>query len=273
MPTGISYVDETWNPVIGCEKCSPGCLNCYAEQMAVRLSGIERKRVPFKPKYDRVVDEGKWVGNIICDEKALGIPHHWRNPRRILVSSMSDLFHPKVPFKFINRIFDTIWHCQRHTFLLLTKRIDGAADYFSDSMFNIPLPNVHLGATICIQPEADEILPIALQIPGFDWVSAEPLLGGIDFKFFEGHDVRQKSVITGNPCIANLDTGMIIKRVVVGCESGPKRRPCKLEWIRSIVEQGQAAGTGIHVKQMEINGKVEHDMSNFPAWAQVRDEL
>ena len=38
MATKIDYVDETWNPVIGCTKCSPGCDNCYAEKMAWRMS-------------------------------------------------------------------------------------------------------------------------------------------------------------------------------------------------------------------------------------------
>lgn len=29
----IEWCDRVWNPVTGCTKVSPGCLNCYAERM------------------------------------------------------------------------------------------------------------------------------------------------------------------------------------------------------------------------------------------------
>ncbi|MBV8315968.1 MAG: DUF5131 family protein, partial [Planctomycetaceae bacterium] len=29
--TTIEWTDETWNPVRGCTKVSPGCAHCYAE--------------------------------------------------------------------------------------------------------------------------------------------------------------------------------------------------------------------------------------------------
>ncbi len=37
--TKIEWCDHTINPIVGCSKYSPGCDNCYAEKMAVRLSG------------------------------------------------------------------------------------------------------------------------------------------------------------------------------------------------------------------------------------------
>jgi hypothetical protein len=37
---------------------------------------------------------------------------------------------------------------------------------------------------------------------------------------------------------------------IVGCESGPKRRPCKYEWIDSIVAQCEAASVPCFVKQI-----------------------
>jgi protein gp37 len=30
------YIPETWNPIVGCAKISPGCEHCYAERMANR---------------------------------------------------------------------------------------------------------------------------------------------------------------------------------------------------------------------------------------------
>ena len=43
----IEWTEQTWNPVTGCTKISPGCKHCYAEVMAKRLeamgaSGYER---------------------------------------------------------------------------------------------------------------------------------------------------------------------------------------------------------------------------------------
>lgn len=37
--------------------------------------------------------------------------------------------------------------------------------------------------------------------------------------------------------------------VVVGAESGPNRRPCKVEWIEDIVDQCRAAQVPVFVKQ------------------------
>jgi protein gp37 len=34
----IEWTDATWNPVRGCTRKSPGCINCYAEVMAARFS-------------------------------------------------------------------------------------------------------------------------------------------------------------------------------------------------------------------------------------------
>ena len=36
----IEWTDATWNPVRGCSKISPGCMNCYAETFAERFRGV-----------------------------------------------------------------------------------------------------------------------------------------------------------------------------------------------------------------------------------------
>jgi protein gp37 len=48
--TKIEWTETTWNPVTGCTKISPGCMNCYAERMANRLHlmGSERYKNGFK---------------------------------------------------------------------------------------------------------------------------------------------------------------------------------------------------------------------------------
>jgi len=36
----IEWTAQTWNPVTGCTKISPGCQHCYAEAMALRLHAM-----------------------------------------------------------------------------------------------------------------------------------------------------------------------------------------------------------------------------------------
>ncbi len=36
----IEWTEQTWNPVTGCTKVSPGCKYCYAEVMAKRLQAM-----------------------------------------------------------------------------------------------------------------------------------------------------------------------------------------------------------------------------------------
>lgn len=37
----IEWTEKTWNPLAGCSMVSAGCTNCYAMNMANRLSSIE----------------------------------------------------------------------------------------------------------------------------------------------------------------------------------------------------------------------------------------
>ena len=40
MGSRIEWTEATWNPVTGCTPVSPGCLNCYAARMALRLASM-----------------------------------------------------------------------------------------------------------------------------------------------------------------------------------------------------------------------------------------
>src|SRR5207249_9400172 len=107
----IEWTEATWNPVTGCTKISAGCKNCYAERLALRL------RAMGNPRYRNGF-------SVTLHEDVVDLPKSWRIPRMIFVNSMSDLFHPDVPLHFIQRVFDTMRECKRHTFQILTKRSD-----------------------------------------------------------------------------------------------------------------------------------------------------
>ncbi|MCK5643698.1 MAG: DUF5131 family protein, partial [Gammaproteobacteria bacterium] len=59
----IQWCDETINPIVGCSKVSPACLNCYAEAMARRQCHIPTTAPETRKAYQSVIDEdGKWNG-------------------------------------------------------------------------------------------------------------------------------------------------------------------------------------------------------------------
>src|SRR5438874_11353871 len=106
--TTIEWTDATWNPVTGCTKISAGCDHCYAERFAERFRGVPGH--PFEQGFDlRLVRE------------ALALPGTWKQPRRVFVNSMSDLFHEDIPKGYIRGVFDVMVVTPRHRFQVLTK--------------------------------------------------------------------------------------------------------------------------------------------------------
>jgi len=234
----IQWCDETWNVTAGCSKVSEGCLNCYAERMAYRLAWMGQE------KYIKVMDEhgdnDGWNGSVYCDESALDKPLHWKKPRRIFVCSMSDLFHPQVPFEFIDKVGDIINRTQQHTYQILTKRSERMLEYFSEMFW--PTTNVHLGVSVELQKYTPRIEDL-LEIPAAKrFVSFEPLLGEI--KLLDGYFSDSEW--------HGLDY------IIIGAESigGAAGRECKLEWAESLVDQAKAAGVLCGVKQIHVGGKL-----------------
>ena len=50
--TKIEWTEHTWNPIIGCRRCSPGCEHCYAERMAARVSAMADACDPNDPRHE-----------------------------------------------------------------------------------------------------------------------------------------------------------------------------------------------------------------------------
>jgi len=249
--TKISWSEFSWNPVVGCSKVSTGCQNCYAEKMAFRLNYMGNDN------YFDVLNDSGWNGKTICIESALEKPLHWKKPRKIFVCSMGDLFHPSVPFEFIDKVFATTILCPQHTFQYLTKRPKRMAEYFATidirtlTIDHWSFPNIWLGVSAENQECADERIPILLQIPAaVRFVSIEPMLERIDLMQW-------------------LKTGKL-NWIICGAESGPKRRKCKLEWVRDLVGQCRVADVPVFVKQLSINGKVSHNPEEWPEDLRIR---
>lgn len=267
MPSKIEWTDETWNPIAGCTKCSQGCLNCYAERMARRLRAICKSRMDGRNQQylGKIDDNGKWTGQVECCDWLLDIPLYWRKPRRIFICSMSDLFHPKVPFEFIEKVLRIIEQCPQHTFLILTKRPEVAFDFYGGKsgagLSAPPLPNVHFGVSISNPDElwkVDELKKIPAVVR---WLSIEPMLAGIEFTYdrlFCDRDPEEGSPVACVPCRCgkHWENGFIsgttlncIDWVVCGGESGPGARPMHPDWPRGLRDQCVAAGVPYYFKQ------------------------
>lgn len=124
-----------------------------------------------------------------------------------------------------------------------------------------PLPNVWIGTSCENQAAANERIPELLQCPAaVHFVSAEPLLGRIDFReitdgsWFDKEGANMYDAMNGRSYWRTGDTGVgggpKIDWIIAGGESGSRARPCCIEWIAHIVGQCQAAGVACFVKQL-----------------------
>jgi len=235
MSSKIEWTKDTWNPITGCSKCSPGCENCYALTMSRRLAAMG------KEKYKGVVadcGDGQgwaWTGKVRCHEDALEIPRKRKKPTTYFVSSMSDTFHVDVPSEFLNLLFHEMRYTPRHRYLVLTKRPLRARQMFTAwaNRYGV-MANVAVGVTACNREEWNEKVPILCQIPAaMRFVSVEPMLG---------------------PVVPDCDELEAVDWVICGTESGPssRRRPLKLNWVRDLRDACLSAEVPFFLKQIEV---------------------
>jgi protein gp37 len=250
--TNIEYLDYTWNPIVmRCTPVSEGCTNCWHLATAGRLA-----KNPKIPLGLRVIYEKGCIS--ATPPYREDSPFRKGGPYRIGVQFMGDLFHESLLFDVIQDVFETILFELHHRFLLLTKRPQIALRFLTwvielhgGEICHLAY-NMWMGVSGENQARADERIPILLQIPArIRWVSLEPLLGPIQI-------------------LDNLSPDKI-NWVVIGPETGPKRRPCDPAWIEDLVRQCEAACIPYFVKAFPMpDGRISKDMIEWPEWAQVR---
>ena len=246
MSSKIEWTDETWNPVTGCTKVSPGCDNCYMYAMYPRLVAMGVPGYEDEPSHVRTLPE------------RLQVPLNWGKPRHVFVNSMSDVFHPNVPYEFVDAIFDVMHEAaeQRgHIFQVLTKRPGRAVGWWerAKSRFEDKWPKgVWIGTSVENQKYAPRLTVLARLPATVRFVSAEPLLGAIDLQPW-------------------LEDGAV-NWVIAGGESGPSARPMELEWARALRDQSLAAGAAFFLKQLGgRKGKRSGDQATLDGrlWNQI----
>lgn len=286
----IEWTEATWNPILGCDKVSAGCKNCYAIRTAWRLQHNPNPKVAKAFEGLTVIQGGQpkpnWTGLVNFVEERLEEPLKWKKPRRIFVNSQSDLFHEGVSDDSIQKIFKVMCSAKRHTFQVLTKRPERMQEFLSrwDSMtrdfgplwpHTWPQNHIWLGVSCENQATADERIPLLLQTPAaVRWISAEPLLGPVSLE--ELPSVSGIGRYLDSLSNAGVDPGAIISTklnwVVAGGESGPGARPMQEEWARSLMQQCKAAGVPFFMKQgAKANWPDFKNFDSFPKDLQVRE--
>lgn len=210
MKTKIEWTESTWNPVTGCTKISPGCINCYAERMAKRLRAMRQPnyRDGFKPS---------------MHEHALSLPIKWKKPQTIFVNSMSDLFHDEVSDDFIWKVFEVMNKAPWHTYQILTKR----AERLEQLSKHLPWKkHIWMGVSVENEDYKSRIDCLRNCHADIKFISFEPLINQVGKLDLNGIDWA-----------------------IVGGESGPKARYMAPEWVKEIRDQCIEQDTPFFFKQ------------------------
>ncbi len=207
-------------------------------------------------------------GDVQLLPERLDAPLKWKKPRQVFVNSMSDLFHPSVPYDFILDVFKVMEQASQergHVFQVLTKRPGRAVgwwDRYADEFSNRWPSNIWIGTSVESQKYAHRITVLERIPAPIRFVSAEPLLEPVDLRSW-------------------LDRGAL-NWLIVGGESGRRARTMDIDWVRQLRDQALDAGVAFFLKQLGgsrgkrggdeavVDGRVWRGM---PWLAALRDEF
>jgi protein gp37 len=208
MGKGLHLLGEVWNPITGCTKYSDGCAHCYALDRVIPMM----KNAKYKNG-----------GLVTCHEDLLDVPRKRKSPGKFFVNNMADLFHDKVPFEFLEKIFRTINECPRHVFRALTKRTPRMLELAPRLKWT---SNFWMGVTVESEKYKFRIDDLSKVPVSNRFVMFEPLIGPVGKLDLDGIDL-----------------------VLVGGESGIGYRPMDPDWVREIRDQCVSAGVGFNFMQ------------------------
>jgi protein gp37 len=166
--TKIEYVDFTINPIKGL--CKNNCWYCYAKKMYKRFKWDEK--IKFDP---------------------LAFLHIPKNPSRIFVGSMHDIFGKWIPHYWIQGILDVVKNYEEHTFIFLTKNPSRYKEFVFPQ-------NCWLGTSVENNKNMGRLYDLYLANDGRNktFVSYEPLLSKMeDIEYYAPEITRLDWVIIG----------------------------------------------------------------------------
>ncbi|MBD2036983.1 phage Gp37/Gp68 family protein [Leptolyngbya sp. FACHB-321] len=253
----IEWTTHTFNPWIGCTEVSPGCAHCYARDMMER-------------RYHRV----QWGAG---QPRSRTTADYWKQPTRwqrqaqangqrdrVFCASLADWLDDEVPIDWLADLLTLIAATPHLDWLLLTKRLehwsdrlkavsrlthDGAAIASTWLEGNAPV-NVWLGTTVEGQQQANDRIPMLLEIPTtLRFLSCEPLLEALSLEpWLYANAPMHPRHLNGNASVQTHGPNKIAW-IICGGESGKEARTFDLQWARSLRSQCQAAGVAFFFKQ------------------------
>ena len=277
----------------------------------LRHRGIETwgehgQRVPVKgfEKSMLAMNRKCWISNVtrtgytmkeMTPDDGSGIDTENFHRRRIFCDSNSDWLDEKWPIETLAHFLDVLRRCPDVVHILCTKRPENFFERMEEVFNHLcaddsrgtpdefcawveqwiegnPPSNIILLTSVENQPLADKRIPELLKIPAAcHGLSLEPLLGPVNVATHILSD-RDKAGFD-NQFLEPIEgfTDKKIKWCIAGVESGPRRRPCDIDWIEEIVQDCKTYGCACFVKQMSLNGKVSHDPAEWPEHLRVRE--
>lgn len=285
----IEWTDHTFNPWIGCAKVHEGCTNCYAEaDMDKRRGRVKWGPAGTRSKtsedywkqplrWNREAEASGVRARVFCASLA-DVFEDWRGPIHMsdgtvaMTAGTPEVWRWATMSDLRRDLFELIDATPWLDWLLLTKRPENVrgmwyrgnhppkcpiefqnGDIFASALAHFRF-NVWIGTSVSNQVSADKQISELVKCRDLApvlFLSAEPLL---------------EKFILRNPCprCAHLNTLELpncqrcrawitpfpIDWLIAGGESGPKARPCDVEWIRFLVHQCEFVGVAPFVKQL-----------------------
>lgn len=247
--TKIEWADHTLNFWIGCTAVSPGCANCYAEKQDRQRKWTPEGWGRGKPR--RRTSPATW-----------GQLARWNNANlkagtraRVFVNSLSDFFDDEVPPEWRNAARKEMLRNHTLDYLLVTKRLN---EWCEDTCKWLHHRGVKFAllATVENQEWAEKRIPRLLEIPAtWHGVSMEPLLGPVCLRqVWPTETDVVLDAMTGKYRGEDGGEGVWgfgpkLDWVIIGGESGDKRRPMELPWLENVARDCVAADVRVFVKQ------------------------
>ena len=159
---------------------------------------------------------------MVRSKTTFNAPLKWKDSLRVFTCSWSDWFIEEAD-AWREEAYEIIHATPHHTYQILTKRIDRAAEHWPDAF-----SNAWLGVSVEDRKYGLPRIDILREIPAsVRFLSIEPQIEDLGTLDLRG-----------------------IHWVIIGGESGHGARPFDIAWARSVIEQCRAAGVACFVKQL-----------------------
>lgn len=252
----IGWTDDTSNPIqvkgggFYCVKVSAGCKHCYAERVNKMICGFQNVEA-----FDyKVMTEPP---PLVLREDMLAKWAKLGRPRKIFVTSMSDVFGEFVPKEWVFKILDAMCTAWKQTFQVLTKRdqrMRELVNEFCDLRGYSSLPkNIWLVVSVEDQDATKRALNLIATKCQVKGLSIEPLIGEVNLA------MPQTITLSNGEVRGDAKIIEYVHWLIVGGESGGEARMMNPMWVYSLRKQAKMYNVPFFFKQWGewVGGKLD----------------